>query len=94
MISVSCLALDGYSSVFDINSVSIKYDVDVIYVRTLVDNLYLVEPIILMQINSNESNHGIRVIKFLKPIIASSTDPLTTLPFRCATLPIIFSFRE
>ena len=29
LISVSCLALDGYSLVFDINSVSIKYGVDV-----------------------------------------------------------------
>ena len=30
LISVSCLALDGYSSVFDIKSVSIKYGVDII----------------------------------------------------------------
>ena len=42
---------------FNKNLIFIKYDVDVICVGTLVDNLYLVEPITPIQINSNESNH-------------------------------------
>ena len=57
LISISCLACNGFSVIFNKNSVSIKYDVDEIYLGMLVDNLYLLEPIAPMQINSYESNH-------------------------------------
>ena len=51
------LACNGYSILFNKNFIFVKYDVDVICVGTLVDNLYLVEPIISMQVNSYESNY-------------------------------------
>ena len=57
LILVSYLAMDGYSSIFNINSVSIKYGVDVICSVILKDNLYLIEPNIPLSINSHESNH-------------------------------------
>ena len=57
LILISCLALDGYSSIFDINSVCVKYGVDVICSGMLKDNLYLIEPNIPLSINSLESNH-------------------------------------
>ena len=57
LIPIPCLACNGYSTFFNKNSIFVKYDVDVICVGTLVDNLYLVELITPIQINSNESNH-------------------------------------
>ena len=57
LISVSSLACNRFLAIFNKNYVSIKYDVDVIYCRMLVDNLYMLEPITLIQINSYESNH-------------------------------------
>ena len=56
LISVSSLACNGFSAIFNKNFISIKYDVDVICCGMLVDNLYMLEPITLMQINSYESN--------------------------------------
>ena len=56
LISVSCLALDGYSSIFNKESVSVKYGVDTICSGMLKDNLYLLEPNIPLFINSHESN--------------------------------------
>ena len=57
LISVSCLSCNGFSALFNKNFVSIKYGADEICLGMLVDNLYLIEPIAPMQINSNESNH-------------------------------------
>ena len=57
LISIPCLVCNGYYTLFNKKFIFIKYDVDVICVGTLVDNLYLVEPITPIQINSNESNH-------------------------------------
>ena len=56
LISVSCLACNRFSALFNKNSVSIKYGVDEICLEILVSNLYLLKPITSMQINSNESN--------------------------------------
>ena len=56
LISVSCLACNGFSALFNKNSVSIKYGADEICLGMLVDNLYLLKPITPAQINSNESN--------------------------------------
>ena len=57
LIYISCLSCHGYSSIFNKNSVFVKYDDKLIYVGMLVDNLYMLEPIAPMQINSHESNH-------------------------------------
>ena len=38
-------------------------------------------------IKSLRSNHGVRVIKFLKPMIASFTDPAHYATFHCAPFP-------
>ena len=57
LILVSCLACNGFSAIFNKNYVSIKYDVDEICCGMLVDNLYILEPITHLQINSHESNH-------------------------------------
>ena len=57
LISVSCLSYTGFSAIFNKNLVSIKYNVDEICVGMLVDNLYILEPICHVQINSIESNH-------------------------------------
>ena len=57
LISVKCLACNRFSALFIKNLVFIKYCDDVICVGTLVDNLYLVDPITPIQINSYESNH-------------------------------------
>ena len=57
MIFVSCLSCHGYSSLFNKNSVFVKYDDKLICVGKLVDNLYILEPIVPMQINSHKSNH-------------------------------------
>ena len=43
LISVSCLACNGFSAIFNKNFVSIKYDVDEICCEMLVNNLYLLE---------------------------------------------------
>ena len=56
IVSVSCLSCNGYSSVFNKNSIFVKYNDDIICRGMLSDNLYLLEPI-LLQINSHESNH-------------------------------------
>ena len=57
LILVSCLACNGFSGIFNKNFISIKYDVDEICCEMLIDNLYLLEPITHLQINSHESNH-------------------------------------
>ena len=57
LISISCLSCYGYSSLFDKKIIFIKYDDKLICVGMLVDNLYMLEPIAPMQINSHESNH-------------------------------------
>ena len=57
LISVSCLSCHGYSSLFNKNLVFVNYDDKLIYIGMLVDNLYMLEPIAPMQINSHESNH-------------------------------------
>ena len=57
LISVSSLSCHGYSFLFNKNYIFIKYDDKLICVGMLIDNLYLVEPIAPMQINSHEYNH-------------------------------------
>ena len=57
LISVSSLACNRFSAIFNKNFIFIKYDVDVICCGMLVDNLYMLEPITPMQINLYESNH-------------------------------------
>ena len=49
-----------FLAIFNKNFVSIKYDVDEICCRLLIDNLYLLEPITPLKINSYESNHKIK----------------------------------
>ena len=56
LVSVSYLSCNGYSLVFNKNSVFVKYNDDIICHGMLQDNLYLLEPISL-QINSHETNH-------------------------------------
>ena len=56
LVSVSYLSCNGYSSLFNKDSIFIKYRDDIICHDILLDNLYLLEPISL-QINSHESNH-------------------------------------
>ena len=57
LISVSGLSCNEYSFIFNKNSIFVKYKNNVICCGMLVDNLYLLEPITPMQINSHESNH-------------------------------------
>ena len=47
LVSVFCLSCNGYSSVFNKNSVFVKYNNDIICRGMLQDNLYLLEPILL-----------------------------------------------
>ena len=56
LVSVSCLSCNRYSSLFNKDSIFVKYGDDIICRGMLSDNLYLLEPISL-QINSHESNH-------------------------------------
>ena len=49
--------MNGFLAIFNKNYVSIKYNVDEICCGMLLDNLYLLEPITHLQINSHESNH-------------------------------------
>ena len=56
LVSISCLSFNGYLSLFNKDSIFIKYGDDIICHGMLSDNLYLLEPISL-QINSHESNH-------------------------------------
>ena len=56
LIVVSYLSCHGYSSLFNKNSVFVKYNDKLICVGML-DNLYMLEPIAPMQINSHEFNH-------------------------------------
>ena len=56
LVSVFCLSYNGYSSLFNKDSVFVKYGDDIICHGMLSDNLYLLEQISL-QINSHESNH-------------------------------------
>ena len=60
LISVSYLACNRFSAIFNKNFISIKYDVDEICWGMLVDNLYILEPISHLQVNSHESNHKIK----------------------------------
>ena len=57
LIFVSCLSCHGYSSLFNKNFVFVKYDDKLICVGMLVDNMYMLELILPIQINSHESNH-------------------------------------
>ena len=57
LISISCLSCTGFLTIFNKNLVSIKYNADEICVGMLVDNLYILEPISHVQVNSIESNH-------------------------------------
>ena len=57
LILVSYLSCNGFSVIFNKNCVSVKYGADEIYVGMLVDNLYILEPISHVQVNSIESNH-------------------------------------
>ena len=57
LISVSCLACNGYSASFNENSVYILNGEDKNYSGMLIDNLYLIEPNTTLCINSHESNH-------------------------------------
>ena len=57
LISVSCLSYNGFSAIFNKKFVSIKYDIDEICCGMLVDNLYILEPISHLQVNSHKSNH-------------------------------------
>ena len=54
--SVFCLSCNGYSSLFNKDSIFIKYGDDIICHGMLSENLYLLEAISL-QINSHESNN-------------------------------------
>ena len=56
LVLVSYLSCNGYSSLFNKDSIFIKYGDDVICRGMLLDNLYLLEPISL-QINSHKYNH-------------------------------------
>ena len=55
LVSVFCLSCNGYSSLFNKDSVFVKYGDDIICRGILSENLYLLEPISL-KINSHESN--------------------------------------
>ena len=57
LISISYLLCDEFSGIFNKNFVSIKYDVDEICCGMLVGNLYILEPISHLQVNSHEFNH-------------------------------------
>ena len=57
LISISCLSCNGYSAIFNKNMVSIKCNAGDICNGMLVDNLYILEPILHVQANSVESNH-------------------------------------
>ena len=57
LLSVSCLSCNEFSVIFNKNLVSIKSNADEICVGMLVDNLYILEPISHVQVNSIESNH-------------------------------------
>ena len=61
LISVPSLACNGYSTLFNKIYIFIKWNDDVILYGSLVDNMYLLNPITHMQINSNESNHKRKV---------------------------------
>ena len=54
LISISSLAYNGFLTIFNKNYVSIKYDIDEICCGMLVDNLYILEPISHLQVNSHE----------------------------------------
>ena len=54
LVSVFCLSCNGYSSVFNKNSIFIKFNDDIICCGMLHDNLYLLKPLTL-QINSHET---------------------------------------
>ena len=56
LISVFCLSCNGYSSVFNKDSIFVKYNDDIICRGMLSDNLYLLK-LISLQINSHETNH-------------------------------------
>ena len=57
LIFVSSLACNEFSTLFNKNLVFVKWNGDVICCGMLIDNLYMLEPITSMQINSYESNH-------------------------------------
>ena len=57
LILVPSLSCNKFSTLFNKKFIFIKYNDDVICCGTLVDTLYLVDPITPMQINSNKYNH-------------------------------------
>ena len=57
LISISYLLCIEFLAIFNKNLVSIKYNTDEICVGMLVDNLYILEPISHVQVNSIEPNH-------------------------------------
>ena len=60
LISVFCLACNEFLAIFNKKFISIKYDFDEFYCGMLAENLYLLEPITHLQVNSHESNHKIK----------------------------------
>ena len=56
LVSVFCLTCNGYSSIFNKDSIFIKLSDDIICCGMLHDNLYLLKPLTL-QINLHETNH-------------------------------------
>ena len=60
LISVPCLTSNGYSTLFNKKSIFVKWNDDVICCSSLIDNMYLVDSITPIQINSNKSNHKIK----------------------------------
>ena len=57
LILVSCLSCNEFLAIFNKNFVSIRYDANEICRGMLVDNLYILEPISHLQLNSLESNY-------------------------------------
>ena len=57
LILIYYLSCNGFSTIFNKNFVSIKYDTDEICCGMLIDNLYILKPISHLQVNSHESNH-------------------------------------
>ena len=60
LISFSCLSCNEFLAIFNKNLVYIKCNDDEICVGILVDNLYILEPIYHLQVNSTESNHKLK----------------------------------
>ena len=57
LISISFLTYNRFLAIFNKIFVSIRCDADEICCGMLIDNLYILEPISHLQVNSHESNH-------------------------------------